>query len=792
MNKVSSYKVSEGLFLVRQFLDTKAVAKAVDIPTNHVICVDVSGSMYSELPKIREQLKKKLPKILKEKDTVSVIWFSGRGEFGTLLEAEPVASLADLKDVNSAIDRWIKTVGLTGFKEPIEEVGRLVERVSKKTPGVAFSLFFMSDGCDNQWQKAEILKAVEKTAGGLSAATFVEYGYYADRPLLTAMAEKAGGALIFAQDFDKYAPQFEAAMSKGNLSAKKVEVKIQGDVIGGFAFALQGSDLLTFAVEGDKVTVPEGLTEVCYVSPKASGTNASKLSLEAIAGNIGGDYDGRVESEDLGALNAAYGAVSLFSVRMKSDVVFPFLRALGDVTFIESFANCFGKQKYSDFMDSAKTAAFDSKARFIKGFDPKKVPRDDAFTVLQLLQVLSKDDENRVLLDHPDFKYNRIGRGRIDSSTILTDDEQAEIEKLTLEMTSNIKDVKKVKEVTAKIEAITNKKGDALKFVENNPADGYSISNLVYNEDRPNISIQIRKEGAVDISSRLPAEFKGTTLGKVPENFQSFVFRNYTMIKDGLVNVEKLPVHISEATFNTLAKEGVVTGSYTPSEVTVLDVKSLPIINRKMVSTASAKALFNLEWDLTKARAAQKVYNSFKKEKIAAKESKTFDAIYGAEAGVWLKEQGFTDYSGFAPKSVQAPAVDKYMAKELAVAIKGYSSIPSLGEFRKQASKSKFNGPGELMKPAVAECEAFLASDVYTNAASKDDLFATWIEGKCKNATMQVRSLLAQMAQIKFAVVVGQSWFSEFASLDESSLEMTFDGTKIPCTVTMKEVEEAV
>jgi len=64
-------------------------------------------------------------------------------------------------------------------------------------------------------------------------------------------------------------------------------------------------------------------------------------------------------------------------------------------------------------------------------------------------------------------------------------------------------------------------------------------------------------------------------------------------------------------------------------------VKSLPIINRKMVKSASAKDLFNLEWELTKARAAQKVYNAYKKDKIPAKESKTFDALYGAEAATW-------------------------------------------------------------------------------------------------------------------------------------------------------------
>jgi len=268
----TSYKVADKLFLTRQSVPTKAVAKPVEVPTNHIVIIDCSGSMYSELPAIREQLKKKMPKLLKDVDTVSIIWFSGRGQFGTLLEAEPVSTLADLQQVNQAIDRWLKPVCLTGFKEPLEEAAALVGRVAKKRPNTAFSLFFMSDGCDNQWSRQEILKAVEKAAGGLAAATFVEYGYYADRPLLTAMAEKAGGSLIFAQHFDTYAPAFEGSLQKKLTGGKKVEITVPGDPVGGFVYALQDGDLLTFAVEEDKANISEGVPEVWYVSPAQVGT----------------------------------------------------------------------------------------------------------------------------------------------------------------------------------------------------------------------------------------------------------------------------------------------------------------------------------------------------------------------------------------------------------------------------------------------------------------------------------------------------------------------------------------
>lgn len=270
-------RVSDSLYLVRQAVLSKEPAKPKEVPTNHLLVIDCSGSMSCDLPKVREQVKRKLPKLLRDTDTLSIIWFSGRGEHGVLLEAEPVSTLKDLKDVEAAVDRWLRPVGLTGFREPLESVPALVARVSAKRPGSVFSLFFMSDGCDNQWQRPDILKAVEKAGSSVASATFVEYGYYADRPLLTQMAEKSGGSVIHAKDFDSYAPIMEASIQKKQSGAPRVEVKIPGDVVGGFAYAVAGDELLTFAVESGAVQVPQDLGALCYLSSTPVGGRGQDL-----------------------------------------------------------------------------------------------------------------------------------------------------------------------------------------------------------------------------------------------------------------------------------------------------------------------------------------------------------------------------------------------------------------------------------------------------------------------------------------------------------------------------------
>ena len=766
MPQTTSFPIDKKLFLVRQ--ETPKASSAppvkVEVPTNHIAIIDCSGSMYGELPKIRAQLKTRLPKLLKAGDTFSIIWFSGRGQFGALLEAEPVATLTDLATVNKAIDRWLTPQGLTGFKEPIEEVSRLVGRVAKKSGGNPFALIFMSDGCDNCWNRGDILKAVEAAAGVVQSATFVEYGYYADRPLLTAMAEKSGGQLIFAQDFDQWEPTFDAVVQKRPTGAPRVEIKVEGDAIRGFAWTAEDGDLVTYGVEGGTVKVPETTQVVWYLSPTEVGTKTDKLDA-----------------------GASYAALSLFSTRMAPEVVLPFLKATGDVAFIEQFGGLFGKQKYSEFMEQAKVAAFDPTKRLTKGHNPKLVPAEDAFTVLDLLTLLSTDDENRVLLDHPRFKYSRIGRGRVDASSVLTDDEQKEVATLTDEL-KKTKDVKKVKEINAKISAITDKP-EPLKFVADPAPTGFSVSSLTYNEEKPNVSMLVRKTGTVDLSGANPP-------AGIPAKFPTFVFRNYAIIKDGLVNVEVLPVTLSTATLEALFtahKEGRLPDAAVTSDggVTFINVKLLPVINRQMVKAVSAKKLFEDEWALTKVQAAQKVYNSVLKEMAGTKKSEGFVEKYGQDAATWLKDQGFTDYSGFGPKVVQAESTDVYRAKELSVSIKSFSAIPSLNEFKKQAAKGKFTPSASLMESAFKDTEAFLTSNKIGVAPDAADLAKAeaWLKAKAKTLDGQRRGLISAKAQQIFSVIVGQVWFSEFSSIDENSMTLTLDGQKLDCKVEMREVD---
>ena len=728
---LTSAKIADSLYLVTLGLPkTAKAAPAKPPPTHHIAVVDCSGSMYADLPKLREQLKKKLPKLIAEGDTFSCIWFSGKKQCGILLEAEKLHNAADLQTVNQVIDRWLVPVGLTGFKEPLELAKSLCDKLRAQGPN-PFSLFFMSDGQDNQWRQDEILKAVTDVGGVVAAATFVEYGYYADRQLLSAMAQAAGGAHIFAEDFDGFIVSMEKCLSKQAPSAPRIEIDLGADAIEGIAYALDDGDVYSYAVQGGKVNVPEHVKEVHFLTSSAVGkVKESKTDLAA-----------------------NYAALAIFATRMKSKIVFPILKDLADVEFINAYCNCFGKQAYSGFVTLATGAAFDAKKRFKEGRDPNRLPREDAFTVLDLLDML-KEDNARLLLDSKDFSYSKIGRAQVDVE------------------------------------------GDeGLKFVRTKKDEGYPILDLTFNQERPNVSVLVKREGSIDLSSKSPP-------AKLPNPFPTFQFKNYAVVKDGLVNVRRLPAVVSGETLKKLKllyQDGLVPFGVledwptveTEREV-VFDLLALPIMNRKSVKETSAVDFFQHCYALIKQKATQKVFNSYADNLLVKPKNQGYAFVYGADEAAFLKSIGIDQGNGYQPPhtTLAEKSGDFYMSKTLAGALKGLgtASKPSLPKLD-DASAGKGGAGGKLMKPVIDKVEAFLKSDIYTSAADPQVVLHAWLESEQKAAKKAARAGMLGLSKIVFNVVVGQVWFNEFSSLDDKSLKLKYDGVEIESTAKLEEIK---
>lgn len=703
-------------------------AKSKPAPTHHLAVVDCSGSMAGELPLLVAQLKNKLPSLLDPGDFFSLVWFSGRNEAGVVLDHANVRGLQDLDKLQKTLEKWLKPVGMTGFVKPAQ-IARDLFLLDR--PNTRKNLLFLSDGCENQSTKPEVFSAFQALGREVSAATVVEYGYYADRAMLGKLAELSGGSVVLSRDFPSYDVVFERALSAGPRE-HFVDVQIpfapEGDVV--FVLDERQKTVRVFQtvnllLSGDSVygralgALPEGCSYAFLYKSSYKGPSTEFAVATAPAA----------------ATAALYAALAVFGHRMKGGVVRQILAALGDVALVEQFSSCFGKQRYADFVETATSVAFAGTTG--RAFDANAVPEENAFTVPDLLTLLLSDPTSRLLLDSPMFQYARMSRGREDVS--------------------------------------------ATKLVFEKADTGVPLLALTWNEERPNISILVERFGTVDLSAplRTAPQFRG----RLPEKFPTRIFRNYNLVRDGIVHVDLLPVGVSEATFerlkkdapkivrNTIARHG---DNGTRMEV-VLDVSRLPVTNWAAVKEVKAKDFFLREYALHAARSWQKVLKVLLDEVDpgARQEGKreALSKLYGDEAAAWLKTLGVTD-NGYSPvKTTQAEAKDVYTAKLLLARMKGLSSLPTVEAVREQRAKDRVKNAGYEMAVCLAHFDEFMEAAKGMNAAGKKDAGVA-LAARLDAAQREVRGLIVEQAKTRFAIITGQVWFAEFTSLDNSTMTL--------------------
>ena len=753
-------KIKSDLFFVREtFASEKLTVKQIEVGTHHIFVIDCSGSMYGELSQIRKDLYEKISTSLKPIDSVSIIWFSGRGEYGALVEDYHINGPINLESLKSKIDKYLTPQGLTAFKQPLEEVKALIGRVKQKQ-GMMQSLFFLTDGYDNQSTTKEILKAAVDLKEVLNGATFVEYGWYCNKELMSQMAMEIGGVHTFSKNFVEYKPYLEKQFSSQNLSTKKY-VSVSENPAFGIVYQIVDGDIIVMKPnEKNEVYISsEGDVDVFYF------TNSKPKGVE-----VGGeDYvakqflSGAVDNLYIQALYAG-----LFSFSRLSDynMVSEILKYLGDAYLITEKANTFGTQKIVELEAKFKEAANNSTTRFKFGYNPDLEPKEDAYSVLDLISELMNDENSLWYPQHEAFNYSRIGAKAVSKKFTLKDEDKANITALL--------EANQLDEVIAKINLLKNSQVEELEFHHNNENEGHPISDLVWNESRANLSVMVTYNGYVN----LPANEFG-----LAEKFSTKIFRNYTIIKDGIINFYELPVSLSKGTFDKLQSEGLLAGeTYAEGQVYVLDYSSLPVVNRKMTSTLSAKELFTEEYELLKLKARNTVFNHYKK-RLFDKLGKDFIDLYGKEATEWLKSLGVTA-SGFNPPKELQKSGEEINVNTLEVKIGGRTLPTAKKDFDAIEAKIDKGAPltprESLLEPAIKEYKQFVSM---LSGVTDNSIIENWLTEKSKNFKTEKNRLMSKISQKKFLTIVGKTWFNEFADRSQNELTLTVDSQDISFVV---------
>lgn len=746
-------KFGENYNLITQKVNNNVIVEVAK-SINHILVIDVSGSMSYDLSLIRTQLKNKLSNLIKgEKDTISIIWFSGNNEAGILKEEVEIKSLKTLSDLNDAIDRWLKPIGLTAFHKPLLLVKEVINRIKKNRPDSENSLLFLTDGYCNNCSWKDVITALKDIGNDLASSTFIEYGYYCNSESISEMASIVGGNKISASSFDEYDVVFEKKLTSSVNGGKKTLIEITDKYLYDFAFSVDSGDILLYNIVDGKIMVNPNIKEVHFFSANEIGNIKGKTTVE----------------DD----SALYGAIYILADKLLNEDAERVFYALGDNHYYQMLANAFGKQKLNAFKTAIKECISDVAKRFIDGKGNIQKIDDNAYCFMNLIADLGNMDGVLFYPNHEEFNYNRIGRKRVARGSDLSD-----ADKKRLTEASNVEEAAKI------IEELKEKNVD-IKFVNSNPDRGYYLTDLVWNEERANLSIRIFIDGEVILP-------KNNKYGL--DKIASFKYNTFTIVKDGILNVSKLPVNYSPELEKLLKDKGVkyeIDNSTFDNKI-IIDLSSIPVINRGMVKSISANDLAKQEWKLLKLQADKKVYDYYRKS-LFPKTSKSFLELGLTEDCVnWLKEIGITDFNGFAPKTDAAESTDFYMSVNLATKVKGLSSLPKVEDVVTKIKDGKTLKLNEwIMADAIKKYLAQLESDMYKTLSEEQQkgVLKTYLETKSTILNKQRREALQEIAQIKFALILSKKWFKEFKTFDENKLSVKFDGQDLEFTFDLSEKE---
>jgi len=652
------------------------VTASTKTATHRIFCLDCSGSMSGSMEEMRKQLKNKLPMLISDTDFVTLIWFSGRHECGSIFEHLCIKDLNNLKMVHDTIDRYVKTVGSTGFVEPIRLAKQLAEKYTEKP-----QVFFLSDGGENSWPLDETRRAFSDMKG--IPVVIVEYQYYCDRRFLQELAELSDGVSVFNEDFESYNQTFDFYMQNKISKKRVVDVPDGMDIV--------FFDEQTFTIKkGAKVEIPEHVET--YWEIRRDYINGEEENDEK-DNNDDEKYDNNKKDDN----DDVYTAM-LYAIQTRSSLIMnKCLAMLGDVYLSKRYSVCFSKQDYSRLFDHVKGCIFDKeKHAFLEGVDFTFKPVDDAFNVISFLKLIENDKKARLFPYHPSFTYQRISKEMKDDNHFLPNREVG------------------------------------------------SAPTLVFNQTRANVSIGCHLHGHVvyvedDPDSVKPAE----------------AFRNYAIIKDGIKNVNVIPMKVSAETYEKLKAEGCIKQKdgevYDKTKIYECDITHLPVVSRKYVSTPFTSTSFcekhiHLHIAKTNAKYLKKRLEMLNE----AKDEKKDDEADESDKKIYERKK--TD-----PSVVR----DFYNAPEIQVKIAKCSTIPSVnGKLLEKMDKTpeKLTLSEELMYAIHVACKD------YDEAALKARLAVEMGD---------IRALTMDVEENKMAILIGSCWFSG-VPVDEKTFQVPY------------------
>jgi hypothetical protein len=225
-------------------------------------------------------------------------------------------------------------------------------------------------------------------------------------------------------------------------------------------------------------------------------------------------YDGSLDTKELGNEASAYGAALALVVMGEIDEALKVMSDLGDVAVVNQINNALTNAEMKKAEDLMRAAILDEKSRFTAGKKPGCLPADDAFDLMDLIEVLQSDDSCRFYPYDAKFVYKRTGRRSV---------------------------------VDPKYPRFQPDK-----------STGVPLSHVTGHSSELNLSVGLNIRGTIKLPETVIFE-DGTKLERkavgLPEEYPTSIFRNYSLVSNALPVVTHLPIYCSYETYKKHQKQ---------------------------------------------------------------------------------------------------------------------------------------------------------------------------------------------------------------------------------------------
>jgi hypothetical protein len=723
--------ITEDLCLVEQEIKTKKTVTQ-KCSVNHIWIYDRSGSMYGSLPELTSQLiilSKKIPK----NDILSLGWFSGEGDFDWVFKGFKISESSDYKAIEETIKKNSSSRNTTCFSEILTDTDTVIKNLSSISK--TFSLHFFTDGCPvvrNYNKEIEtIFSAIAKIKGQIKTSMFVSYGAYYNKELMSQMAEKLGSILVSSSIISQYSESISRLLKLTENSDPKEELDpiVQKPLT---IFNLTDQGVIVYSIDDNGkvyISPQQGKSTVLYYlsNEKPNKKNWDKVEIADI------DFAGKDEVLS----KALYAAALILTQQTKTDVSLEIIGKIGDKNVVNSLVNAFTIEEYGKSEDLLNVCITDIDKRFSVGRDKNYLPPTDAFCVFDLLTLLMNDDRAAFYPYDPRFKYEKIG------------------------VASKTKD-------------------DYAKFIADKGCQ-CPFRDLTWHESRLNLSVLTKVTGTIELKF---VDGKSARDVGLSGDYPTFVFRNFTFVKDGRVHTKKFYISSSDDTYRKFKNEGLVfDDTFAKNGVYGVDISNIPAVNRKIAcGKTSAKELCKLALKDQQLKGTLKSLKWLKKEEVGEEEvvsaSLTEDQIKFLMANGVAVDKG----GSYNPPVAKEEAKDVYIAKTFDIKITGLASLPTVKKVMEKIASKKARTPVEQLVEEGINIHTVVKDTLKTKEAK-----SKWFSATIDKMKIEQRAIRSRLQETKFAIILGKKWFDEFKSRAEDTIKV--DGQEFKFELGEEQVE---